>query len=225
MLHETTSVKTPSTGMRVAVLALALALLALFALAAPARLRAQSAAPVAANANEMRIFDWNKPVMKRDSGFAQYKPLGAYPQFPNGNWISPINWTKGTLYFRARVISIPQNQPKMKLGFCFWQSAPKFGEECTKNYPVPGVPGTERRWQQSFSSMNKINGAAINWALPRWKEGFIVRLRVPVSGKLKFNWAGQNPDHWYPMNIHYTVVLVAPGGGAPDWTKYGWPTP
>jgi len=35
------------------------------------------------------------------------------------------------------------------------------------------------------------------------------------------NWGGQNPDNWYPLNIHYTVVLVL-DGGEPNWSQYGW---
>lgn len=202
-------------------LALAVMMLLGVALAAPARLRAET--PAAANANELLVFDWNKPVSRNYSGFAQYKPLKSYPNMPNGNWVSPINYTGGTLYFRVKVLSIPVNQPAMKLGFCFWQQNPKYGEECTKNYSVPGIPGTERIYSQSFRSMAKIHGAAINWTQPRWKEGFVVRgPRGLVTAKLGLNWSGENPAHWYPMGIHYTVVLVAAGGGAPDWGRYGW---
>ncbi len=217
-MTQPTTPRTLSAAARALILALAVLMLMGVALAAPTRLRAQTAAP---NATEMLIFDWNKPVTKTMGGFAQYKPLSA-TKYPNGNWLSPINWTNGTLYFRARVLSIPQNQPSMKLGFCFWQNSPRFGEECTKNYSVPGAAGTERRWNQSFKSMAKINGAAINWALPRWKAGFVVRgPNGPVSPKAGMNWGGQNPAHWYPLNIHYTAVLVI-NGSAPDWTKYGW---
>lgn len=205
---------------RGALLALVVMVLAGLALAAPARLRAEGNAT---NGSQLVVFNWNKPVTIGMSGFAQYKPLSSYPQFPNGNWVSPINYTQGTLHFRARVISIPRQQLSMKLGFCFWQNRPRYGEECTKNYSVPGVPGTERIWSQTFGSMAKIGGAAINWTQPRWKEGFVVRgPRGPVSNKLDFNWSGENPAHWYPLNIHYSVILVAPGGGAPDWSQAGW---
>lgn len=213
----------PSSWSRAVLLAVvAMALMGL-ALAAPARLHAEGEATSAA---AIKVFDWNKPVTIANSGFAQYKPLSSYPQLPNGNWVSPINYVGGTLYIRARVISIPKNQPGMKLGFCFWQQKPKYGEECTRNYALPGAAGSEGRWSQSFKSMAKIGGAAINWTQPRWKAGFVVRgPRGPVSNKLNFNWSGENPAHWYPLNIHYTVVLVAPGGGAPNWTQFGWPTP
>ena len=217
-MTQPTTTRKLSAAARAITLALAILMLMGVALAAPARLQAQTAAP---NANEMLVFDWNKPVIKGMGGFAQYKPLSA-TKYPNGNWLSPINWTGGTLYFRAKVLSIPKNQPSMKLGFCFWQSSPKYGEECTKNNAVPGAAGTERQWSQSFKSMNKINGAAINWAQPRWKAGFVVRgPNGPVSPKAGMNWGGQNPDHWYPLNIHYTAVLVI-NGGEPNWSQYGW---
>lgn len=209
-----------SAKTRALTLALAVLMLLGVALAAPAQLRAQES-PTATNATEMLVFNWNKPVQKSDGGFAQYKPLSSY-NFPNGNWVSPINWVNGTIYFRAKVFSIPKNQPSMKLGFCFWQNKPKYGEECSKNQAVPGVPGTERTWNQTLRSFNKINGAAINWTQPRWKEGFVVRgPKGPVSPKAGMNWGGQNPADWYPLNIHYTAVLVI-DGGAPDWSKYGW---
>lgn len=209
-----------SATTRAITLALAVLMLLGVVLALPARLSAQTS--TAANATEMLVFNWNKPVAKSDGGFAQYKPLSAYPQYNNGNWLSPVNWVNGTIYFRAKVFSIPKNQPSMKLGFCFWQNKPKFGEECSKNISVPGVAGTERRWSQTLKSFNKINGAAINWALPRWKAGFVVRgPNGPVSPKAGMNWGGQNPDHWYPLNIHYTAVLVI-NGGEPNWSQYGW---
>jgi len=205
---------------RAAILAVVVMVVLGVALAAPARTRAEGEV---ANA-QMLVFDWNKPVTIGMSGFAQLKPLSAYPQFPNDNWVSPINYTAGTLYFRAKVLSIPQNQPGMKLGFCFWQQRPKYGEECSKNQPVAGVPGNEVRWSQSFQSLAKINRAPINWTQPRAMEGFVVRNSrgKPVSRKLGMNWNGENPLKWYPLNIQFSVVLVAPGGGAPDWTQYGW---
>ena len=207
-----------SATTRAITLALAVLMLLGVVLAAPARLSAQTT--TAANATEMLIFDWNKPVAKSDGGFAQYKPLSA-TKYPNGNWLSPVNWVNGTIYFRAKVFSIPKNQSSMKLGFCFWQNKPKFGEECSKNISVPGVAGTERRWSQTLKSFNKINGAAINWALPRWKAGFVVRgPNGPVSPKAGMNWGGQNPAHWYPMNMRFTVVIVAKGQTFSGWNNY-----
>lgn len=224
MTQQTTTRRLPGWA-RATALALVVMVLLGAILVAPRRAAAQTEAQAATNAAEMMIFDWNKPVTIGYSGFAQYKPLVNYPQIPNGNWVSPINYTQGTLYIRARVISIPKDQPQMKLGFCFWQQGP-YGEECTRNYALAGRAGSEGRWSQPFNKMAKIGGKEINWTQRRWKEGFVIRgPRGPVSNKLNFRWNGENPLDWYPMNIHYTIVLVAPGGGAPDWTRYGWPTP
>ena len=69
--------------------------------------------------------------------FSVTKALGGFvvdnppPGAANANWTSGqyAGFAGGTLYFRARIISIPQNQPGMKLGFCFWEN--KFeNEEC-----------------------------------------------------------------------------------------------
>lgn len=223
MIQEMTR-KEVTTSARVALLVLAVVMLLSAVLALPSRTRAEEAQ--ATDATEVLMFDWNKPVTKGMGGFAQYKPLSAFPQFPNGNWVTPVNYAQGTLYFRAKVLSMPKQPSGMKLGFCFWQQTPKWGEECTPNPSVPSN-GTEARWSVRMNDLFEINRQSINWAYPRWKEGFVVRNSrgKPVSNKLNFNWSGENPDNWYPMNIHFTVVLVAPGGGAPNWTKYGWPTP
>lgn len=145
-------------------------------------------------------------------------PTGA----ANANWVSGqyANFAGGTLYFRARIISIPKNQPGMKLGFCFWQQK---RENC-KGQDIAGVPGTEKTWSFKLTSMWKKNNQPIQWAEPRSKHGFSVRngRNKPVSDKGGFNWSGENPANWYPMKIHYTVVLVKAGGTFDGWHNYGW---
>jgi hypothetical protein len=223
MTQETTR-KGASTAVRAVLLALTVVMLLGAVLALPNRTRADEAQATAAS--QMLVFDWNKPVQIGMSGFAQYKPLSAFPQFPNGNWVAPVNYIQGTLYFRAKVISIPRQPRGMKLGFCFWQNKPKYGEECTPNPSVP-TNGTEARWSVRMNDLFEINRKPIDWTLPRWKAGFVVRNSKgkPVSNKLNFNWSGEDPAAWYPLNIHFSAVLVAPGGGEPNWTQYGWPTP
>jgi hypothetical protein len=153
------------------------------------------------------------------SGFIMDKPpTGA----ANANWVSGqyANFAGGTLYFRARIVGIPQNQPGMKLGFCFWQAE---RENC-RGQKVNGIPGTEATWTAKPNDMWEKNNKPVNWAQPRGKHGFVVRnsKNKPVSAKAGFNWGGENPDHWYPMQIHYTVVLVRAGGTFDGWQNYGW---
>ena len=107
---------------RITVLAVIVVALMAAVLVLPGRARAEGSAT---NNTEILVFDWNQQVTRGMGGFAQYKPLSAYPRFPNGNWLSPVDFTKGTLWFRSKVKSIPVHQPHMKIGFCFGQQNPK----------------------------------------------------------------------------------------------------
>ncbi len=141
----------------------------------------------------------------------------------NANWVSGqyAGFAGGTLYYRARIVSIPQNQPGMKLGFCFWEK--KYEHEQCRGQKINGIPGTEATWSHKLTDMWK-KGAPVNWANPRTKYGFLVRNQQnkPVSAKKGWNWNGENPAQWYPMKIHYTVVLVKAGGTFDGWGNYGW---
>jgi hypothetical protein len=195
-------------------LAVCLALLTIVAFLSTARVRAQTAAPAAnALADEMLIYDWNELITIQQSGFAMDKP-----PMENGNWVQPVNFAQGTLYFRAHIQAIPKNQPGMKLGWCFWQ---RRVENCRGNR-VPGVPGTIATWTVQVQDMWKKNGVPVDWTQPRTKNGFVVRnsRNKPVSDKANFNWSGENPAHWYPMDIRFTVVVVAKGGTFSGWDHY-----
>lgn len=154
------------------------------------------------------------------SGFIMDQPpTGA----ANANWVTGqyAGFAGGTLYYRARIISIPVNQPKMKFGFCFWEQ--KYEHEQCRGQQLSGVPGFEATWSHQLTDM-WVNGQRVNFANPRTKDGFIVRnaKNKPVSAKKGWNWNGENPAHWYPMQVHYTVVLVKAGGTFDGWQNYGW---
>jgi hypothetical protein len=179
--------------------------------------------------DEKLVFDWDAVAQQSTGGFVQFKPLSKYPQFDNGNW-EPGGFEHGTLYVRVLVRGMPtaEGQPGMKLGFCFWQQTPDWGEECQRRHSaVPGVAGTEARFTLLLDEFAEINAAPIDWEFARWKAGFVVRNSKgkPVSNKLNFNWSGEDPTKWYPMDIRYTMVLVAPGGSFSGWQNYGWSTP
>ncbi len=158
-------------------------------------------------------------VTKIMSGFIEDKPpTGA----ANANWVTGqyAGFADGTLYYRARVVGIPVDQPGMKFGFCFWENG-YANEEC-RGQEFDAVPGTEMTWSHKLNDM--WVKSEINWANPRTKHGIVVRNQKnkPVSAKKGWNWYGENPDHWYPMYIHYTVVLVKDGGTFSGWDYYGW---
>lgn len=153
------------------------------------------------------------------SGFVMDQPgTGA----ANANWVTGqyAGFADGTLYYRARIVDIPVDQPGMKLGFCFWEN--KFANEECRGQIIDGIPGTEMTWSHKLDDM--WVKSPINWANPRTKHGFIVRNQQnkPVSAKKGWNWYGEDPTHWYPMDIHYTVVLVKDGGKFDGWDYYGW---
>lgn len=163
---------------------------------------------------EMLIYDWNKPITIDEGGFAMDKTS----QYLGQNWVSPVNYADGRLYFRAEIRSIPQNQPGMKLGFCFWQGT---RENCKGN-DVAGVPGTVETWDFRLHDMWKKNGQEIDWSQPRKKMGFSVRdgQNDPVSNKTSDDWGGNNPGHWYPMDLRFQVVLVPAGQAFSGWENH-----
>lgn len=170
--------------------------------------------PPPPSGGEMLIYDWNKSVTIAEGGFAMDKTS----QYLGQNWVSPVNYADGRLYFRARIRSIPQNQPDMKLGFCFWQGE---RENCKGN-DVPGVPGSDVTWDFALHDMWKKGGKEVDWTAPRKKMGFSVRdgQNDPVSDKTSTDWGGNNPDHWYPMDVRVQVVLVPHGQSFSGWQNY-----
>ena len=176
-------------------------------------------------ADEILVFDRGTKanpftITQQMSGFIEDKPpTGA----ANANWVSGqyAGFAGGTLYYRARIVSIPKNHPGMKLGFCFWEK--KFEHEQCRGQQINGIPGAEATWSHKLTDMWK-KGAPVNWANARTKDGFLVRNQrnKPVSAKKGWNWNGEKPEFWYPMDIHYTVVLVKAGGTFDGWGNYGW---
>ena len=200
---------------RVGALALVLGLVVL-ALTSVAVVRAQdeTVAPAAANvAGELLIFDWNKPVTTAQKGFPWDKP----PK-QNGNWVSPINYAGGTIHFRAQVFSMPQPK-QMRLQFCFWQFK-NTRETCSRTQQI--TVGETKTWSAALNGMWKKGNKALDWTKPRDRNGVAIKNMAgkPVSSYSNWNWNGENPAQWYPMNMRFTVVLVAKGQTFSGWNNY-----
>jgi phage-related protein len=177
---------------------------------------APTTSPPNNNNKELLVYDWNKPVLKSDKGF----PWDT-PPMENGNWITPINYAEGTFYFRAEVRKMPTNKD-MRLQFCIWQYKNTL-ENCSRteliSYKGSKVVAT---WSQDVQKLWKKNGNIIDWANPRMRNGTPIKTSqgLPVSPFNNWNWNGENPDHWFPMDLRFTVVVVAKGQTFSGWDKY-----
>lgn len=170
-------------------------------------------------AAEMLIFDLNAPRQITDC-FAYEKP----PR-ENGDWTKPINYAQGTVHIRSQVISIPKEQPGMRLQLCIWQwdAQNVLHETCMKQYPVPGIPGTVRTFAQPLAEWWKNKkGGAPDWTKPRTRHGAVVRCATGANMWSGMQWCRgtEDPKDWYPLKVRMTAVIVSPGATFSGWSNY-----
>ena len=169
--------------------------------------------------NELLVFDWNKVVTENEKGFPYNQPPIA-----NGDWTTPVNFAQGTLYYRVEIFSQPTAQ-NMRLQFCFWQA--KNGnnftlETCGHQESVLGSPGIVAEWSDAIENMWKKDGNPIEWDRARYRNGVAIKNSSgkPVSNYNGWNWNGENPKKWYPLDMRFTVVVVANGASFSGWQNY-----
>jgi hypothetical protein len=175
--------------------------------------------PSGDTSQELIVYDWNQPVTEANRGFPHNTPPTA-----NGNWVTPVNYAQGTLYYRVKVVSQPVAQ-NMRIQFCFWQekNGDNFGlESCGNLKDVRGNPGTEVTWSTPVANMWKLNGKSIEWDRARYRNGAAIKNTAgePVSNFNGWNWNGEDPKKWYPLNMRYTVVVVPQGKTFSGWQNY-----
>jgi hypothetical protein len=165
---------------------------------------------------ELLVFDWNKLVEQSHHGF----PWDLPPmESANGDWTTPINFAEGTLYIRAEVRGMPTHKD-MQLQFCFWQFV-NTNEECTSLQPISFTGNTVVvTWSQKVDSM--WEKSPIDWTQPRHRNGVAIKNSAgkPVSDYSNWNWNGEIPTEWYPMDLRFTVVVVEKGKGFSGWDNY-----
>lgn len=166
---------------------------------------------------ELLVFDWNEPVTKDHHGYPWDKP--PMPS-ANGDWTQPINFAEGTLYLRVEIFDQPVPQ-EMKLQFCFWQYNNTL-ENCTPLERVSGETGTVVTWSIPVKKMGKKNGLPIDWANARDRNGVSIKNLNgdPVSDFSGWDWSGEEPDDWYPLDMRFTVVVAEKGAGFSGWDNY-----
>jgi hypothetical protein len=167
--------------------------------------------------NNLLVFDWNKPITESDRGFPRNDPPMASA---NGNWFTPINYAEGTFHVRAQIRSQSVVQDN-NLQFCIWQYQFSL-ETCMTGVTVRGTSGNVVTWSQSIPSMWKLGGKSIDWANPRQRYGMAIKNSSgqPVSNYNGWNWNGENPQQWYPLDMRFTVVVVPKGGSFSGWNNF-----
>ncbi len=172
----------------------------------------------ATNATELLVFGVNRAVTRSDRGFPRDDP--PMPA-ANGNWFAPVNFAEGTFYYRVQVRNQPRPQ-NMKIQFCAWQDQFVL-ESCGSTANVSGNAGTVVTWSQPVDEIWKKDNIGIDWRRPRQRYGIAIKNSqgLPVSDFLGWNWFGENPDHWYPLDTCISVVVVAKGATFSGWQNYG----
>lgn len=168
---------------------------------------------------EMTVFEWDGPITKSNSGFPFRRPPLA-----NGDWTQPTNFAGGRLYFYAEIISQPVAQD-IHLQYCVWQeeNGDKYGiTNCSTVRSVIGSPGMTLSWQMQVSNLWQKDGIPIEWDRPRFRDGLVIKNSddKPVSDFNNWNWSGEDPDEWYPLNLHFIAVVVAPNAQFSGWENY-----
>ncbi len=160
---------------------------------------------------ELNVFDWDREVTEQHRGFPNNTP----PR-ENYDYTGTPNYANGTLYFRAEIHNQPVAQQQMKIQLCYWQelNGDNFAlENCGSLNVVAGNPGNVVCWDQPIATMWKLNNQPIDWTRERYRIGLAIKngANQPVSNYNGWNWNGEDPADWYPLDMHFTAILVAEG--------------
>lgn len=175
------------------------------------------AAAISGSATEALMYDLNRVVTTKDRGFPRDQPP---LDSGNGNWFSPVNFAQGTVYYRIEIRHQPQPQ-KMQVQLCIWQDAFAL-ENCGQRVRVTGNSGTVMTWSQPVQQMWKKGGKSIDWSRPRLRYGLAFKTAngKPMSPLKGWNWSGQNPQKWFPLDMRFTAVVVAKDATFGGWSRY-----
>ncbi len=165
---------------------------------------------------ELLAFEVDRLVTLSDRGFPRDDPPNASA---NGDWTTPIDYAGGQLYFRAEIKDGGQPVPKsMQLQFCVWQDN-LTKETCGSRMTINGNPGEVIEWSNAISSMWKKDNVPTDWGRERQRYGIAIKNTSgrPVSDFNGWNWSGEDPDEWYPLDLRFTVVAVPAGETFGGW--------
>jgi hypothetical protein len=60
------------------------------------------------------------------------------------------------------------------------------------------------------------------WLPTRFRDSAVIKNKngLPVSSFNNWNWNGEDPKKWYPLDMRFIVVVVADGSQFSGWENY-----
>jgi hypothetical protein len=70
--------------------------------------------------------------------------------------------------------------------------------------------------------MWKLGNKPLEWDRARFRNGAAIKNSAgnPVSNFNGWNWNGEDPKKWYPLDMRFTIVVVAKGATFSGWDNY-----
>ncbi len=184
--------------------------------------------PLVSAGAEVLVFDWNKPIPARQGryieGINKWKPDNQ-PVRANFDWTAPPNYAAGTYHVRVLIRKMAVNDD-FKIIFNHWQFAGIRNKQAETNMQGPelafsyqGAP-IKREFAFPVSKLRDNNDwdpahwPKFDWAVKRDLVGFFFPnfANSPPSAKIS--------DDAYPIDMRFTVVVVAPGAPFSGWQNY-----
>jgi hypothetical protein len=139
------------------------------------------------------------------------------------NWISPVNYSNGTLYQRLQVITKPSATPVM-FALCMFQD-----ETISSRHACGSLTKLRFTATGTYTSTQTMTSlfqyaTAIDWT----RKPNVIMLHITDANKVQPDsypeylgrWFGSpNWGLYYPMRVRYTAIVVPSGGGAPVWPQ------
>lgn len=182
-----------------------------------------------ARSGELLVFEYDGIVTKLSKGFV-WDMLSEAPN--NGNWVEPVNYAGGTFHLYSHVRSMPRAESVRAMFNLYQQNdidQAKENENWTDKRSL--TPGTPVTWSIPVNACdykrnldNTAIGRPIDYSRPRIRN--CLRFFTPGDGweflrsDYGFNWSGNDPDEYFPMDIHFIVVVVAKGETFSGWDHY-----
>lgn len=159
---------------------------------------------------------------KKDDGFFLDQPP---PQ--NGNWVTPVNFRDGKLYFKILIRKVPTEIPNMVVKWNIWQDGG--AENSTARYKCPAAAGTSVEFSSNTYIGLHEKPTPLDFSIPRKMYGIHFALNErggpEMKGPALIKWHKWGRGKYamediFPMDVKIMVVAVAKGAEFSGWQNY-----